>query len=178
MKLYFGLLLAVHVALAVDELDEAEYKKILGSEVWKEIKKSLFDTSKKDALSDDYDFYNTNMNRNKDPSCNRLYKSDEGFIIRTHESIANGAIFIESPGAKTQGDCLSECCKQSECNLAVFEDKSKRSCYLFDCKVPSLCTFTNHTGYISMHLNKESIQKAVVAENALQGLVDNSPLTP
>lgn len=66
-------------------------------------------------------------------------------------------------------DCIVWCWNyrsgdSSPCNLAVYEEKNRRSCYLFDCGSPDnfKCKFTTHDSYTSsiLSVNRQSYDLA------------------
>ncbi|XP_064599597.1 uncharacterized protein LOC135466152 [Liolophura sinensis] len=103
-------------------------------------------------------------------------------IIKTNESIADKAVFLDFLTGKTKEDCLQSCCSLSDCNLAVYENKDDRNCYLFNCGTgeKSRCHFARHEGYMIMTLSGKSSQpkspltklKESQHEDELEGLMD------
>lgn len=77
------------------------------------------------------------------------FQINENRIIRTEDSRRMGARYINETELGSNHDCLLWCWETSSCNVAVFEEKGKGSCYLFDCGPPShfVCLFTSHTFY-------------------------------
>ncbi|XP_054153282.1 uncharacterized protein LOC128951990 [Oppia nitens] len=72
-------------------------------------------------------------------------------IIRTHDSKALGAVYLNETELPSNEDCLYWCLETSPCNLAVYEQKRSGSCYLFDCGSTDdfRCKFTAHNFYTS-----------------------------
>lgn len=81
-------------------------------------------------------------------------KGKEDFVLDTDESVKDGAEFLGSPtqviGTK---ECVSACCKEANCNLALMENGSQegaiKSCYLVNClyKQKKVCRFVRKTGF-------------------------------
>ncbi|XP_023720150.1 uncharacterized protein LOC111871348 isoform X3 [Cryptotermes secundus] len=72
-------------------------------------------------------------------------------IIRTQDSRAMGAKYINEIDLSSREECLRLCCETSTCDVFVFEEKSPGSCYLFHCGSPDdfKCKFTKHHNYTS-----------------------------
>lgn len=77
------------------------------------------------------------------------FQVNENRIIRTEDSRRMGARYLNETELSSNRDCLLWCWETTNCNVAVFEEKGKGSCYLFDCGPPShfLCLFTAHAYY-------------------------------
>ncbi|XP_064483906.1 uncharacterized protein LOC135396708 [Ornithodoros turicata] len=77
------------------------------------------------------------------------FQVNENRIIRTEDSRRMGAKYLNETEVGSNRDCIIWCWETTNCNVAVFEEKSKGSCYLFDCGPPSafLCLFTSHAFY-------------------------------
>ncbi|KAH7972121.1 hypothetical protein HPB52_007122 [Rhipicephalus sanguineus] len=77
------------------------------------------------------------------------FQVNENRIIRTEDSRRMGARYLNETELSSNRDCTLWCWETTSCNVAVFEEKGKGSCYLFDCGPPShfLCLFTAHTFY-------------------------------
>ncbi|XP_041669488.1 kunitz-type protease inhibitor 1a [Cheilinus undulatus] len=105
--------------------------------------------------------------------CLAQFKSGkEDFVLDADESVKDGATFISSPKLERYKDCVSACCKESRCNVALMEKGSQEglvnSCFLFDClyKKKYVCRFVRKKGYMNYILGS-------VYESYLQ--VDNPP---
>ncbi|XP_063223294.1 uncharacterized protein LOC134531542 isoform X4 [Bacillus rossius redtenbacheri] len=72
-------------------------------------------------------------------------------IIRTQDSRAMGANYINEFDVGSREECLRLCCETDTCDVFVFEEKSPGSCYLFHCGSPDdfKCKFTKHHNYTS-----------------------------
>ena len=61
-------------------------------------------------------------------------------IIRTEDSLAMGATFLNETQVLSLTRCLHRCCSYPLCNTAVFDERMDSSeggsCYLFDCGDP------------------------------------------
>lgn len=77
------------------------------------------------------------------------FQVNENRIIRTEDSRRMGARYLNETELSSNRDCTLWCWETTSCNVAVFEEKGKGSCYLFDCGPPShfLCLFTAHAFY-------------------------------
>ncbi|XP_063701322.1 uncharacterized protein LOC134831510 [Culicoides brevitarsis] len=76
-------------------------------------------------------------------------------IIRTEESINMGAKFIADVELMSHDQCLRLCCETEGCNVFVYEEKIRGTCFLFECG-PSenfRCKFTEHSNYTSAILD-------------------------
>ncbi|XP_073340545.1 kunitz-type protease inhibitor 1a [Pagrus major] len=86
-------------------------------------------------------------------------KGRDDFILDADESVKDGATFISSPKLDRYRDCVSACCKEPKCNVAVMEkgaeEGSVNSCFLFDClyKKTYACRFVKKQGYMSYFLD-------------------------
>ena len=97
------------------------------------------------------------------------FKVQDSTIIRTKESRAAGARYLNESRLQSREQCMTWCAEyqnigQGEesvsCNVAVFEENGKNSCYLFDCGHTEQlfkCQFTPLAGYTSAVLNRASI---------------------
>ncbi|KAK9753429.1 Low-density lipoprotein receptor domain class A [Popillia japonica] len=72
-------------------------------------------------------------------------------IIRTQDSRAMGAKYLNEVDLDTREECLRLCCETENCDVFVYEEKSVGSCYLFQCGPPEdfKCKFTHHVNYSS-----------------------------
>lgn len=89
-------------------------------------------------------------------------------IIRTKESIRNGAKLLLRTNVNSSRYCYDLCCTTKDCNIGVMHYKrlrtfrgdieTRKTCYIFACGMPSVCTFMDHTGYavIEMERDKET----------------------
>lgn len=85
-------------------------------------------------------------------------------IIRSAESIQNGANLLHKLAVPSARDCYEECCKSPYCNVAVMHYKEeytedggsimKKYCFMFDCKSPSVCSYDEHSGYAIIEISK------------------------
>ncbi|XP_075225619.1 uncharacterized protein LOC142326790 isoform X2 [Lycorma delicatula] len=107
-------------------------------------------------------------------------------IIRTQDSRAMGARYINERDVASREDCLRLCCETPDCDVFVFEERSPGSCYLFQCGTPEefKCKFTKHKNYtsavlaINRHMTElESQIKLTKHEHELSNLrqSDSSP---
>ncbi|XP_036406294.1 kunitz-type protease inhibitor 1-like [Megalops cyprinoides] len=93
-------------------------------------------------------------------SCLDKYrKGRQDFVLDTDESVNEGATFIGSPAVQSESDCVSACCKDATCNLALMEkgeeEGSIQACFLFDCvyRQKYVCRFVKKTGFSNYILN-------------------------
>ncbi|EEB18768.1 conserved hypothetical protein [Pediculus humanus corporis] len=86
-------------------------------------------------------------------------------IIRTQDSRAMGAKYLNEADVNGREDCMKLCCETSLCDVFVMEQKVPGSCYLFHCGSPEdfKCKFTQHKNYTS----------AVLAFNTRIGDIEN-----
>ena len=90
---------------------------------------------------------------------NQFKKGPEDFVLDVDESVQDGATYISSPKLERYRDCVSACCKEPKCNVAVMEkgeeEGSVSSCFLFDClyKKKYACRFVKKKGYMSYFLD-------------------------
>ncbi|KAK5857237.1 hypothetical protein PBY51_010495 [Eleginops maclovinus] len=86
-------------------------------------------------------------------------KGKEDFVLDVDDSVKDGAIFISSPQLTRKRDCVSACCKESECNVAFMKRGAEEglidSCFLFNCvyKKKYACRFVREKGYSSYILD-------------------------
>lgn len=77
-------------------------------------------------------------------------------IIRTKESLDNGAKYLEKKVVKSAKECYQLCCGLKDCNVGMLSYKNDsyghlvRNCYLFDCGQPSKCTFSSYKHYATI----------------------------
>ncbi|GAB6021624.1 hypothetical protein CHUAL_004209 [Chamberlinius hualienensis] len=93
-------------------------------------------------------------------TCVLRYQLKAETIIRTQDSRALGAKYINETELPTQEDCLLWCCQTDACNVAIFEKKTRGSCYLFDCGSPTdfKCKFASHHLYTSAILDMSALE--------------------
>ena len=74
-------------------------------------------------------------------------------IIKTQESVHNGAQFLGKKITTSSRGCHEECCKTNSqgCNLVMikYSTAEKVSCFMFNCRSPSVCSFYKHESYRS-----------------------------
>ena len=118
MKLYLVCLLLLCGSQADDEVVE-DIASLLSDDFLQKIEKRLSRDGPPDATLSP-----STLGMVSDPGSGCFYQVTESKIIRTHDSINNGAVYIDS-GTEIQNKtgCRSECCKRSDCDLAVFKDK-------------------------------------------------------
>ncbi|XP_066529563.1 kunitz-type protease inhibitor 1a [Hoplias malabaricus] len=92
-------------------------------------------------------------------SCwSRFSQGKEDFVLDTDESVKEGATFLGSPAVHTAAECVSACCADQRCNLALMEgggggggggEAAIKSCFIFDClyKQKKVCRFVRKTGF-------------------------------
>ncbi|XP_077782037.1 low-density lipoprotein receptor-related protein 11 isoform X2 [Podarcis muralis] len=92
-------------------------------------------------------------------------------IIRTKDSIAAGATFLDSPGSVAgPRQCLDACCAEARCTLAVVQQPQQSPaalrCYLFNCtyRGRAVCLFSPQRGYSSYGLEPSSLPSAPEAD--------------
>ncbi|KAL3875122.1 hypothetical protein ACJMK2_038056 [Sinanodonta woodiana] len=100
------------------------------------------------------------------------FNSSHSTIIKTKESLLNGAKFLKNLKsiACAQG-CIEECCNLDGCDVAVYEEKDENNCYLFNCSKPNSCIFAPHALYRSIMVTSEtdvSVDHAYVTSDQTQ----------
>ena len=107
-------------------------------------------------------------------------------IIRSSDSIRNGADPIGQFSVESARECYQNCCNKELCNVAVMHYKQHyaddgrevmdKICYLFDCKSPSVCLFDAHSRYAIIEIPKvsrsSSLQKTDIP--ATQAIIGTS----
>ena len=97
----------------------------------------------------------------EESSCGKCPKPEvrRKTIIRSKESIRNGARLIGKDIVASARECYSLCCNDESCNVAVMHYKNEfdisqsiETCFRFDCPLvpegsPSVCTFDEHSRY-------------------------------
>ncbi|KAK3866445.1 hypothetical protein Pcinc_028022 [Petrolisthes cinctipes] len=100
--------------------------------------------------------------------CLEKFEVSESTIIRTQDSVMLGAKYLNESDVGNREDCLGLCCATHLCNVAVFEEKNKGACYLFDCGPPDgfVCKFTEHSAYTSavLRINRHQLDLGVWSE--------------
>ncbi|CAG0898799.1 unnamed protein product [Darwinula stevensoni] len=98
----------------------------------------------------------SNPHVSEETMCYDHFEITRNTIIRTEESRAVGAKYLNETDLPSGDDCLLLCCKVAHCNVAVYEEKGSRGCYLFDCGSPDdfKCTFTPLNMYTSGVMKK------------------------
>ncbi|KAM9465973.1 kunitz-type protease inhibitor 1a [Clarias gariepinus] len=77
----------------------------------------------------------------------------EDFVVDTDESVKDGAAFLGSPSVTGAKECVTACCQEPECNLALMENGAQegsiKSCFLFNClyKQKKVCRFVRKKGF-------------------------------
>ncbi|KAH7645826.1 manec and ldl receptor domain containing protein [Dermatophagoides farinae] len=111
------------------------------------------------------------------------FQINKNSIIKTHDSRSLGAKYLNETELSSNEECLSWCWNTSNCNLAVFEEKTRGSCYLFDCgSIQDFkCRFASHAFYTSsvLQTNRNSFllnewKSQTSQENELVGLKEKS----
>jgi hypothetical protein len=75
-------------------------------------------------------------------------------IIKTQQSIRDGAEFLGKKIVTSSRGCHESCCKTERCNLVMLKynvegSQEKVSCFMFNCRSPSVCSFFEHSSYHS-----------------------------
>ncbi|KAL7039852.1 hypothetical protein ACKWTF_000147 [Chironomus riparius] len=99
--------------------------------------------------------------------CAENFKIHSSTIIRTEESKAMGAKFLNDEEVASNEACMKMCCATDECDVFIYEEKSSGTCFLFHCGLSDdfRCKFTSHTNYTSGILT--------VTRNELQSMMIN-----
>ncbi|XP_022528298.2 kunitz-type protease inhibitor 1a [Astyanax mexicanus] len=89
----------------------------------------------------------------------KFTQGKDDFVLDTDESVKEGATFLSSPQVSTVSECVSACCSDPNCNLALIESTSEEStihaCFTFNClyKQKQVCRFVRKTGFKNYLLN-------------------------
>ena len=75
-------------------------------------------------------------------------------IIKTQQSVRDGAQFLGKKIMSSARGCHESCCKEDGCNLVMLKydtesHERKVSCFMFNCRSPSVCSFFKHSSYRS-----------------------------
>ncbi len=97
--------------------------------------------------------------------CPPRIKVRKDTIIRTKESINNGARMLYRSEIETSRECYEICCERETCNVGIVHYKKQhdeygqivttKTCFVFACGTPNRCIFMNHTGYAVIEMNRE-----------------------
>ncbi|XP_040916903.1 kunitz-type protease inhibitor 1a [Toxotes jaculatrix] len=104
----------------------------------------------------------------------------EDFVLDADESVKDGATFISSPKLDRYKDCVTACCKEPRCNVALMERGDEEglvsSCFLFDClyKQKYACRFVRKKGYINYIL--DSVYDSYLAVDLPPNESDHPPV--
>ncbi|XP_076464306.1 uncharacterized protein LOC143296322 [Babylonia areolata] len=81
---------------------------------------------------------------------------NDGKIIRSNESIHNGAQFLRifKEDASNNISCADHCCKNPSCDTAVFENKGEHKCFLFQCQ--GKCKFSDHGNFVTLEISRSA----------------------
>ncbi|KAG9283171.1 kunitz-type protease inhibitor 1-like [Astyanax mexicanus] len=87
-------------------------------------------------------------------SCTELFTEGRAdFAVNAEDSVQDGATYLSNPAALTVEDCVSACCRNARCNLALVERAEEQdsitNCFLFDCVYRNkyVCRFVKTTGF-------------------------------
>lgn len=102
------------IAMCTKERVSDQNLEQITNQLFHEIEKRLqaFDSSSNEHQRDD---------SSECISTNSINTTDT--IIKTKESLAAGAVFLDSPDSTSGIKCFKECCNNDDCNLAVFKSK-------------------------------------------------------
>ncbi|KAM4723716.1 kunitz-type protease inhibitor 1a isoform 2-T2 [Anableps anableps] len=110
----------------------------------------------------------------------KFEKGKDNFVLDTDESVKEGATFLSSPPVQRYRDCVTSCCKEPGCNVALMEKGTEegtiKSCYLFDClyKAKYACRFVRKSGYFNYIL--ESVYQDYLKLHVTPEKADNPPV--
>ncbi|KAI8784664.1 nuclear receptor coactivator 6 [Biomphalaria glabrata] len=97
------------------------------------------------------------FNSNDQAFCER--KLRDGVIIKATESIKAGATYIDSiKDVASKEICIQYCCQNTTCDVAVYQDKGDRFCYLFQCD--GKCIFKEHAGYYVIDISHKKLEQS------------------
>lgn len=89
----------------------------------------------------------------KNTCMNKFIHGKDDFVLKTNESVKEGATFLGSPQVSRPEDCVMACCKDPNCNLALMEEAGDSStintCFIFNClyKQKRVCQFVKKPRY-------------------------------
>ena len=88
-------------------------------------------------------------------------------IIRTKESVRNGAKLLIRQNVESSRNCYELCCNTKDCTVGVMhyervrtlsgEIEARKTCFLFACRKPNRCRFVNHGGYAVIEMKGEKL---------------------
>lgn len=101
-------------------------------------------------------------------------------ILRTKESLNNGAKYIRRQFVNSAKECYNLCCETNDCNLGMLSYKNSsialgeidRTCYLFDCGSPSKCAFSSYKHYATIEFEDSSDKSSKIDQNPKSGLTN------
>lgn len=100
--------------------------------------------------------------QNPGEQCSKKFtKGKEDFVLDADESVKDGAQILASPQLTSAEECVSACCKLSDCNLALMENGAEEStiktCFLFNClyKQRKVCHFVRKKGFSNYLLTSD-----------------------
>ncbi|XP_062407610.1 kunitz-type protease inhibitor 1-like isoform X2 [Sardina pilchardus] len=94
-----------------------------------------------------------------DQSCTKIFeKGQDNFVLDTDESVKEGATYIDTPTVQSPEECVTACCRDLNCNLALIKtgvEQSLPQCFLFDClyKQKYVCRFVRKDGFVNYILD-------------------------
>ncbi|KAL0267598.1 UNVERIFIED_CONTAM: hypothetical protein PYX00_009826 [Menopon gallinae] len=102
------------------------------------------------------------LERKRMETCLENFDIQTDMIIRTQDSKAMGAKFLNEAELNGRDECQKLCCETEGCDVYIYNQKVPGSCYLFHCGPPEdfKCKFTQHRNYTSAiltlnnHLNE------------------------
>ena len=80
------------------------------------------------------------------------FRIKKSTILRTQQSVRDGAVFLAKKVMSSSRGCHQQCCKTDGCNLVTLKygtgsDIEKVNCFMFNCRSPSVCSFYQHWLY-------------------------------
>ncbi|KAM3861149.1 kunitz-type protease inhibitor 1b [Diretmus argenteus] len=97
-------------------------------------------------------FLHPGVSASEAPNCtgtDTFRPGQDHFVVDTEDAVTEGATFIGSPAVSSPQDCVTSCCQDPQCNLALLEHEPVRTCFLFNCvhKNRYVCRFVTKLGY-------------------------------
>ncbi|KAM3603501.1 uncharacterized protein V6R79_023615 [Siganus canaliculatus] len=89
-------------------------------------------------------------------ACGAAFRSgQENFILDAEDAVKEGASLLANVHVRSEDACISACCADGRCNLALLQPRGKasasenRTCVLFNCvhRNRFVCRFVNQAGY-------------------------------
>ncbi|XP_029282172.1 LOW QUALITY PROTEIN: kunitz-type protease inhibitor 1-like [Cottoperca gobio] len=102
----------------------------------------------------------------EDADCSGAFRAGpENFVLDTEDAVKEGAALLTTAHVRSEEACISACCGNPRCNLALLEPRGtaaagNHTCDLFNCVHNNrfVCRFVNQAGYLSFIRDTEFMQ--------------------